>query len=225
MTWCLRGIKETNLNINLKKWLNVTIFFQKWAILTQNSNNYLWYDFERWLLEFWIFIPTNPSFFLIEIKIKLRDFINSRHSQQINPNWFSSKKTLTQTPKNLKFSNANRLYPQAISKRCRTTMWRSKTWSGTRSFKPSPTHARAETSFRLPRMSSEWAKRSLVALAVLSSSPSSTTWKTSLAVRIPRRRRVSSLRNSSRLLLPKNSGADLYLCISFWWVIFFEGFF
>ncbi|CBI32521.3 unnamed protein product, partial [Vitis vinifera] len=93
----------------------------------------------------------------------------------------------------------------AISKRCRTTMWRSKTWSGTRSFKPSPTHARAETSFRLPRMSSEWAKRSLVALAVLSSSPSSTTWKTSLAVRIPIRRRVSSLRNSSRLLLPKNS--------------------
>lgn len=85
-------------------------------------------------------------------------------------------------------------------------MWRSKTWSGTRSFKPSPTHVRAETSFRLPRMSSEWAKRSLVALAVLSSSPSSTTWKTSLAVRIPRRRRVSSLRNSSRLLLPKNSG-------------------
>ena len=37
MTWCLHGTKEANLNISLKKWLDVTIFFLKWAILTQNS--------------------------------------------------------------------------------------------------------------------------------------------------------------------------------------------
>lgn len=70
------------------------------------------------------------------------------------------------------------------AKRCRTTMWRSRIWSGTRSCRPTRTRARAGTCSRSRRKTLCSAKKSLDALAALSTSPSSTTSKISSPIPI-----------------------------------------
>lgn len=69
--------------------------------------------------------------------------------------------------------------------RCRTTTWRSRTWSGTRSCRPTPTLVPAATSFRSPRTISASARTSLAALAVRFTLPSSTISRTSPPPMIP----------------------------------------
>ena len=39
MMWRLRGIKEANLNINFKKWLDVTIFFKNGSFWPKTPKN------------------------------------------------------------------------------------------------------------------------------------------------------------------------------------------
>ncbi|GMP38122.1 hypothetical protein CsSME_00009493 [Camellia sinensis var. sinensis] len=86
--------------------------------------------------------------------------------------------------------------------RCLTTTWRSKTWNGTTTFKPSPIHVPAETCFRSQNKISTSAKTSLDALAVPSTSLLFTTSKISFPIH-PRRRISSPPINSPSLSLDK----------------------
>ncbi|KAK4747789.1 hypothetical protein SAY87_014375 [Trapa incisa] len=62
---------------------------------------------------------------------------------------------------------------------CRTTTWRSRTWSGTKSYRPTPTPAPAEIYSRSPRTIYVSGRRSPAVRAAHSTSPSSTTSRTS----------------------------------------------
>nr|AFK49112.1 unknown [Lotus japonicus] len=64
------------------------------------------------------------------------------------------------------------------------TTWRLRTWSGTRNCRRTRTLVHAGTCSRSRRRTSSLAKKSLAALAALSTSPSSTTWKTSSEIPI-----------------------------------------
>uniref|UniRef100_A0A804ILH4 Uncharacterized protein n=1 Tax=Musa acuminata subsp. malaccensis TaxID=214687 RepID=A0A804ILH4_MUSAM len=87
-------------------------------------------------------------------------------------------------------------------------MWRSRTWSGARSCRPSPTPAPAATCFRSPRRTSASARRSPGALAAPYSSPSSTTPRTSPPTHpTPTTRRPPS---SPRLLLSLEGLLDVH---------------